>query len=222
MKLGQKMIAKILEMLSDRIIAFSRNDEFDEVTWFRHLNKIYKYMKILEMNKQVEAKFTLSFEKLISYYNKINVDDKESTSTDTSNNFILETKREINTMFMGGDAKVGNKSVVATGRSGNKSGRHKKKSRSPKVQKGTKSGKAIPNQAIENNILKNGNTGDLINENATVEPVEEPKLIIEENKTIIEENKIKVFMKFQCLEHPESELFHDEHSKRRNRFDSSR
>lgn len=95
-----KMLAKTLEMLSDRIIAFIRQDQFDEDTWFRHLGKIYKYMNILEMNKHLKPKFTLSFGKLISYHNKLNVDDKESSSTHTSNSFIKETKREINTLFM--------------------------------------------------------------------------------------------------------------------------
>ena len=87
-----KMLAKTLEMLSDRIIAFSRKDEFDEGTWFRHLNKIYKYMNILEMNKHLDPKFTQSFEKLISYHDKQHMDDRDSTSTHTSNSFIKETK----------------------------------------------------------------------------------------------------------------------------------
>jgi hypothetical protein len=95
-----KMLAKTLEMLSDRIIAYIRNDQFDEATWFRHLSKIYKYMNILEMNKHLDPKFTLSFAKLISFHNKQNLDDKSSTSTHTSNSFIKETKREINTIFM--------------------------------------------------------------------------------------------------------------------------
>lgn len=91
-----KMLIKTLEMLSDRIIAFSRQDPFDEETWFRHLSKIYKYMNILEMNKYLEPKFTLSFGKLVSYFNnKLNLDEVNSTSTHTSNSFIKETKKEI-------------------------------------------------------------------------------------------------------------------------------
>jgi hypothetical protein len=86
------MVAKTLEMLSDRIIAFSRQDQFDDTTWFRHLSKIYKYMNIIEMNKNLEPKFTLSYEKLIGYHDKQHIDDNKSNSTHTSNSFIKETK----------------------------------------------------------------------------------------------------------------------------------
>ena len=63
--MNNRLLCKTLEMLSDRIIAFSRQDQFDEETWFKHLSKIFKYMNILEMNKHIQPKFSQSFAKLL-------------------------------------------------------------------------------------------------------------------------------------------------------------
>lgn len=96
-----KMLSKILEMLCDRIIAFKKDEVFDEETWFRHLNKIYKYMNILELNlieknKNLETKFTVHYEKLVSFYETLMPEDRDTNSTHTSNEFIKETKKEFN------------------------------------------------------------------------------------------------------------------------------
>lgn len=111
-------------------------------------------MKILEMNKQLEINFTSSFEKLISYYNKLNIDDNKSTSTDTSNNFIQETKREINTFFM--NKKGNSKEKIKVSKNKNK------KSRSPKHGRGPKSGKSIPKQVIESEYVQEGKYSELL------------------------------------------------------------
>ena len=147
-----KMLIKTLEMLSDRIIAFSRQDPFDEETWFHHLNKIHKYMNILEINRYIEPKFTLSYGKLVSYYNnKMNLDEVQSTSTHTSNSFIKETRKEICSFIHSGNT---NKNRNSSNKVKKKTRQSKKSSRSPNQAKSYKNNKQINNQRINSSIVQ--------------------------------------------------------------------
>ena len=69
----EKLSSQLLQLLSDRIISYARNDEFDIASWFGHINKIYNYMTVIEETKLTEPKLSTSFEKLIEYFKVITV-----------------------------------------------------------------------------------------------------------------------------------------------------
>lgn len=65
-----KLVSKVLQLCSDRIIAFDRKDQFDSDAWSKHLYKIFKYMKGMEENKHLEPSFSNDFNKLVLYLKK--------------------------------------------------------------------------------------------------------------------------------------------------------
>ncbi|CAI2369039.1 unnamed protein product [Moneuplotes crassus] len=179
-----KMLSKILEMLCDRIIAFKKDEVFDEETWFRHLNKIYKYMNILELNlveknKNLETKFTVHYEKLVSFYETQMPEDRDTNSTHTSNEFIKETKKEFNlNRFGAAGADLKSKKP--------KKGKARYKNKSNSKQRGNKSVKTIQNQPNEQNTENNDDklASTLGNENQAFLAMSNtiPQSIGEENK----------------------------------------
>ncbi|CAI2370205.1 unnamed protein product [Moneuplotes crassus] len=82
-----KITLRVMEMISDRLIAFVRADPFDEESWYSHLRKIYKYMEVMERQKYLDPKFSHGIKKLIKVYkNHLNITDN---STITSRSFYL-------------------------------------------------------------------------------------------------------------------------------------
>lgn len=53
--------------MSDRIIAYEWGDKFDTEVWFKHMYKIFKYMKGMEERKHLEPKFSDDFDKLVKF-----------------------------------------------------------------------------------------------------------------------------------------------------------
>ena len=44
-----------------------RDDKFNDEIWFKHLYKVYKYMRGMEERKHLEPKFTQDYDRLVKF-----------------------------------------------------------------------------------------------------------------------------------------------------------